>query len=35
MTFRLLDSGRYIYRVTVTDCNGVDVNVITTSFAVQ
>ena len=35
MTFRLLDSGRYIYRVTVTDCNGVAVNVITTSFAVQ
>ena len=35
MTFRLLDSGRYIYRVTVTDYNGIDVNVITTSFAVQ
>ncbi|MBQ9268915.1 MAG: hypothetical protein IJ206_05275 [Oscillospiraceae bacterium] len=35
MTFRLLDSGRYIYRVTVTDCSGVARNVITTSFAVQ
>ena len=35
MTFRNLDSGRYVYRVTVTDANGVARNVITTSFAVQ
>ncbi|MBQ6544664.1 MAG: hypothetical protein IJL72_02890 [Lachnospiraceae bacterium] len=35
MTFRKLGSGKYIYRVTVTDANGVSKNVITTSFTVK
>lgn len=35
MTFRKLGAGKYIYRVTVVDANGVASNVVTKSFSVK
>ena len=35
MTFRKLNSGKYIYRVSVTDANGVTTYVVTKSFTVK